>query len=77
MTRWALLLEYDGTNFVGWQRQDSGISIQEVLEAAATNLTGGERVACTTAGRTDSGVHAMGQVVHLDGATHRPFRLWS
>jgi tRNA pseudouridine38-40 synthase len=66
MTRWALLLEYDGTNFVGWQRQDSGISIQEVLEAAATNLTGGERVACTTAGRTDSGVHAMGQVVHLD-----------
>ena len=66
MTRWALRLEYDGTPFVGWQRQNSGLSVQEVLEGAATNLTGGVRAPCTTAGRTDSGVHAEGQVVHLD-----------
>lgn len=66
MTRWALRLEYDGTPFVGWQRQTSGISVQEVIEAAAANLTGGAPVAITTAGRTDSGVHAEGQIVHLD-----------
>lgn len=62
---WALLLEYDGGPFVGWQRQDSGLSVQEVVEAAAARLTGGVPVAATVAGRTDSGVHAAGQVVSL------------
>jgi tRNA pseudouridine38-40 synthase len=62
---WALLLEYDGGPFVGWQQQDSGLSVQEVVEAAAARLTGGNRVAATVAGRTDSGVHASGQVVSL------------
>lgn len=66
MIRWALLLEYDGTPFVGWQRQINGLSIQAVLEAAAANLNGGEPVASIAAGRTDSGVHAEGQVVHID-----------
>jgi tRNA pseudouridine38-40 synthase len=65
-TRWALLLEYQGTGFVGWQRQDAGISVQDVLEAAAARLTGGVPVPSTCAGRTDSGVHAEGQVAHLD-----------
>jgi tRNA pseudouridine38-40 synthase len=65
MARWALLLEYDGTRFVGWQYQITGSSIQSVLEAAASRLAD-ERVVCTAAGRTDSGVHASGQVVHLD-----------
>lgn len=64
--RWALLLEYDGTNFVGWQRQDNGISVQQVLEGAAARLNGGAPVASIVAGRTDSGVHAEGQVAHLD-----------
>jgi tRNA pseudouridine38-40 synthase len=66
MTRWALLIEYDGTPFVGWQRQDTGLSVQEVLETAAANLTRGERVASIVAGRTDAGVHAKGQVAQLD-----------
>jgi tRNA pseudouridine38-40 synthase len=63
--RWALLLEYDGGPFVGWQRQDSGLSVQDVVEAAAARLTNGVPVAATVAGRTDSGVHAAGQVVSL------------
>ncbi len=62
---WALLLEYDGGPFVGWQRQDSGLSIQEVVEAAAARLNHDAPVAATVAGRTDSGVHAAGQVVIL------------
>ncbi len=64
-TIWALLLEYDGGPFVGWQRQDAGLSVQEVLEAAAARLARGAKVAATVAGRTDSGVHAAGQVVSL------------
>ncbi len=66
MTRWALLLEYDGAPFVGWQRQGSGLSVQSVLEAAAAALAGGARVASVVAGRTDAGVHAEGQVAQLD-----------
>jgi tRNA pseudouridine38-40 synthase len=65
MARWALLLEYDGTRFVGWQYQITGPSIQSVLEEAVSRLAGA-KTACTAAGRTDSGVHASGQVVHLD-----------
>ena len=60
-----MLLEYDGGNFVGWQRQDSGLSVQEVVEAAAARLTGGVPPVVTVAGRTDSGVHAAGQVIAL------------
>jgi tRNA pseudouridine38-40 synthase len=66
MTRWALLLEYDGTPFVGWQRQINGLSIQAVFEQAAAHLNGGQPVASIVAGRTDSGVHAEGQVAHID-----------
>jgi tRNA pseudouridine38-40 synthase len=65
MARWALLLEYDGKRFVGWQYQITGASIQSVLEEAVGRLAG-EKVVCTAAGRTDSGVHASGQVVHVD-----------
>jgi tRNA pseudouridine38-40 synthase len=64
-TTWALLVEYDGGPFVGWQRQDSGLSVQEVIEAAAARINHGAPVAVTVAGRTDSGVHAVGQVVSL------------
>lgn len=66
MTRWALLLEYDGGSFVGWQRQDSGLSVQQVLEAAAARLNRGAPVASIVAGRTDAGVHAAGQVAQID-----------
>ncbi len=64
MPRYALLLEYDGTGFVGWQRQDNGMSVQDVLEAAATRLAA--PVETIVAGRTDAGVHAEAQVVLLD-----------
>ncbi len=60
-----MLVEYDGGPFVGWQRQDAGISVQETIEAAAARLNRGAAVAATVAGRTDSGVHAAGQVVSL------------
>ena len=66
MTRWALKLEYDGTGFVGWQRQVNGVSIQQVLEEAAARLNRGESVPSMVAGRTDAGVHAEGQVAHID-----------
>jgi tRNA pseudouridine38-40 synthase len=66
MPRYALLLEYDGTGFVGWQRQATGLSIQAVLEDAAARLAGGTEVASIVAGRTDAGVHAEGQVAGLD-----------
>jgi len=66
MTRWALLLEYDGTGYVGWQRQASGVSIQEQVEQAAGRLNHGNLVASIIAGRTDAGVHAAGQVAHID-----------
>lgn len=66
MTRRIFItVEYDGTPFVGWQRQVTGPSVQQVLEEAAAHLTGGD-VLVQGAGRTDSGVHATGQVAHLD-----------
>ena len=66
MPRYALLVEYDGAGFCGWQRQAGAPSLQQVLETAAARLAGGAPVASVAAGRTDAGVHAAGQVVHLD-----------
>ena len=64
MTRWALLVEYDGTPFVGWQRQANGLSVQQVIEHAASQLA--DHVSTIAAGRTDAGVHAAGQVVEMN-----------
>ncbi|MSO53955.1 MAG: tRNA pseudouridine(38-40) synthase TruA [Rhodospirillales bacterium] len=65
MPRYKLTIEYDGSPFVGWQRQDNGLSIQAVIEDAVQRLSG---AAATVfgAGRTDAGVHALGQVAHVD-----------
>jgi tRNA pseudouridine38-40 synthase len=63
-----LTVAYDGTNYVGWQRQINGLSIQQILEEAFAPLDGGRAPTIAGAGRTDAGVHALGQVasVHVD-----------
>jgi len=63
--RWKLTIEYDGTKFVGWQVQENGLSVQGCL-AKAFHAFCGETVVLHVAGRTDSGVHAVGQVAHVD-----------
>ena len=63
--RFLIRIEYDGTPFVGWQRQANGIAVQQVLEEAAGRLCG-VQTPVQGAGRTDAGVHACGQVAHLD-----------
>ena len=64
MPTFKLTIAYDGTDFVGWQRQPSGLSIQGLLEDALTDLDGRE-VSVVGAGRTDAGVHAQGQVASV------------
>ena len=65
MPRYQIEIEYDGTNFVGWQYQKNGLSIQEILQNAIFQFSR-EKVTVIGAGRTDSGVHAIGQVAHFD-----------
>ncbi len=65
MQRYKLIIEYDGTGLLGWQRQEDGPSVQEHLETAFYAFTG-EAAVFYASGRTDAGVHARGQVVHVD-----------
>lgn len=73
--RIALGIEYDGTHYVGWQIQDNGPSVQAEVEAALCKVANHQvRVIC--AGRTDTGVHALGQVVHFETDSIRSERSW-
>lgn len=66
MTRWKLTVEYDGHSYAGWQRQEDGVpTLQGVVEEALYGFCQ-QRIGVHAAGRTDAGVHAKGQVVHLD-----------
>lgn len=65
MPRYKLTIEYDGSHFCGWQKQSNAISVQETLEQALEIITK-EDSRLVGAGRTDSGVHALGQVAHFD-----------
>ena len=67
----AMRIRYDGTNYHGWQRQKNGITIQEVIEDALTDLTG-EPVKVTGCSRTDAGVHALDYVFHFMSDTNIP-----
>jgi tRNA pseudouridine38-40 synthase len=73
--RIAALVEYDGTDYAGWQAQAHARSLQEDVEAAI-GFVAGAAAAVTCAGRTDAGVHALGQVIHFDTAAARSPRAW-
>ena len=75
MPRYKLTIEYDGGPFTGWQSQAGGTSVQDVLERVVAVING-EPAMVYGAGRTDAGVHALGQVAHVDLAKHwDPFKL--
>ena len=73
--RIALGIEYDGTSYNGWQRQKNGIGVQQRLEEALA-VVANEDIEVVCAGRTDTGVHASGQVVHFDTSAERSDRGW-
>jgi tRNA pseudouridine38-40 synthase len=75
MPRIALGLEYDGTDFIGWQSQPSGRSVQDTL-AGAVSFVADETVTVHGSGRTDTGVHALQQVAHFDASALRTPRQW-
>jgi tRNA pseudouridine38-40 synthase len=68
MRNLRLIVEYDGTAYCGWQRQENGLSIQQVLEESIGRMTG-EESRVIGSGRTDAGVHALGQVAHFHTAS--------
>jgi tRNA pseudouridine38-40 synthase len=73
--RIALGVEYDGTNYYGWQRQDNVSTIQEKIEIALSQVAA-QLINVTCAGRTDAGVHALGQVIHFDTESCRSDQAW-
>lgn len=75
MPRYKLTIEYDGSFFCGFQRQDNGLGVQGLIESSVFKMTG-EVVTLVGAGRTDAGVHALGQVIHFDLTKEfAPFKL--
>jgi tRNA pseudouridine38-40 synthase len=83
--RIALGVEYDGSPFCGWQSQAGGLTVQDTLQRALRQIAGGqianeqaasEQISVIAAGRTDTGVHALEQVVHFDTGVERPLTAW-
>ncbi|MEL1675598.1 tRNA pseudouridine synthase A, partial [Klebsiella pneumoniae] len=72
----ALGIEYDGSHYYGWQRQNEVRSVQERLEKALSQVAN-EPISVFCAGRTDAGVHATGQVVHFETTAHRKDAAWT
>ena len=73
--RIALGVEYDGSQFSGWQSQPDGRTVQDALQAALSGIAN-EQISIIAAGRTDAGVHALEQVVHFDTGVERPLSAW-
>jgi tRNA pseudouridine38-40 synthase len=73
--RVAAIIEYDGTDYAGWQSQAHSVSIQDAVEKALS-FVAGHPIVAICAGRTDAGVHAVGQVVHFDTHANRTPRAW-
>ena len=73
--RVAAIIEYDGTDYAGWQSQVHSVSIQDAVQAALS-FVAGHPVVAICAGRTDAGVHAVGQVIHFDTHAERTPRAW-
>ncbi len=73
--RFAGIVEYDGSDFCGWQRQSHAPSVQETVERAIS-LVANHEIGIACAGRTDTGVHALGQVIHFDTNVQRELRSW-
>ena len=71
MRNFKMIVEYDGTAYCGWQRQENGLTIQQVLEEAIQLITG-EKVTVIGSGRTDAGVHALNQVAHFKSNNRLP-----
>jgi tRNA pseudouridine38-40 synthase len=75
VSRVAAIVEYDGTDYAGWQSQEHSASIQDAVQAALS-FVAGHPITAICAGRTDSGVHAIGQVIHFDTSAIRTARAW-
>ena len=75
MRRIRMTVAYDGTNYCGWQIQPNGVTIEEVLNEKLGKLTG-EEIHIIGASRTDSGVHALGNVAVFDTGTQMPGEMW-
>lgn len=74
--RIKLTISYDGTDFCGWQVQPNGLSVQQTVQDAIEKISG-EKVVVTGSGRTDAGVHALGQIAHFDSQSSVPAKNWA
>lgn len=75
MKRYAVCVEYDGSHYKGWQKQKHAVSVQQVLEQAVS-VVANETITVICAGRTDTGVHGTGQVIHFDTMASRAQHQW-